>query len=111
MHGLLKRLAHPPDMDGTVGCVALLLFVALHVQGVTATKAPRVSLSQDLLTSNGTKAVYATLNGVPHWRLLPHLWVDKTVRLRWTHGKVVSPMSHADACPLCSAWSPLTNAR
>ncbi len=88
MLGPPQILAHSVNMDRNRGCIALLLFFALHPQGVTTTTARQISLSQDLVTSNGTRAVYATLNGVPHWRLLPHLWVDKTVRLHWTHGKV-----------------------
>ena len=84
----------------------LLLLFALHAQGVTAKTARQVSLSQDLVTSNGTRAVYATLNGVPHWRLLPHLWVDKTVRLHWTHGKVRSGCFMQ--MPVCCAQPGLT---
>ena len=85
------------------GCVALLLIVALLAQGVTATTDHYVGLSQDLVTSNGTRAVYAMINGVPHWRLFPHLWVDKSVRLHWAHGKVDFSMSRPDACLPCSA--------
>ena len=66
----------------------LLILLLLGAQSATAATSQHVSLSEDLLTSNGTRAVYATLDGVPHWRLLPHLWVDKTVSLRWNHGKV-----------------------
>ena len=79
-----------PSIIRTAGCVALLLLILVATNSVAATPALHVSLSQDLVTSNGTRAVYATLDGVPHWRLLPHLWVDKTAKLRWTHGKVAS---------------------
>ena len=66
----------------------LLILLLLVAHSAAAVASQHVSLSKDLLTSNGTRAVYATLDGVPHWRLLPHLSVDKTVSLRWNHGKV-----------------------
>ena len=105
MLGISQTIAHPPGMRKSVGCVALFFLIALHTQDVTATKARQMPLSQDLVTSNGTRADYATLHGVPHWRLLPHLWVDKTVRLHWAHGKVESlalmqmPACHAELRP------------
>ena len=54
-----------------------------------------MSLSQDLVTTNGMRAVYATVEGVPYWRLLPHLWVDKTVKLHWNswQGEGMTPCS------------------
>ena len=79
-----------PSIIRTTGCIAMLLLILLVTDSVAATTALHVSLSQELVTSNGTRAVYATLDGVPHWSLLPHLWVDKTVKLRWTYGKVAS---------------------
>ncbi|EIE24259.1 hypothetical protein COCSUDRAFT_65818 [Coccomyxa subellipsoidea C-169] len=42
---------------------------------------------KDLRLNDGTYAVYTVLEGVPKWRLLPYLWVDKAVSLRWNRGK------------------------
>ena len=90
-----QRLAFDAiEMIRTGGSSAILLILLLGAHSAGAVASQHVSLSKELLTSNGTRAVYAMHDGVPHWRLLPHLWVDKTVSLRWNHGKVGAD-SHA----------------
>ena len=88
MFRFLRHAFDAVKMIRTRGSSAILLILLLGAHSAAAVASQHVSLSKDLLTSNGTRAVYAMLAGVPHWRLLPHLWVDKTVSLRWNHGKV-----------------------
>ncbi|CAL8462177.1 g1708 [Coccomyxa elongata] len=52
-----------------------------------AEAATETKLARDLRLSDGTYVVYTVVEGVPKWRLLPYLWVDKAVNLRWNRGK------------------------
>ena len=88
MHGQQNIATDTPGMIGTTDCAKVILLVLLIAHGAQATAPQHLSLSQDLVTTNGMRSVYATVEGVPYWRLLPHLWVDKTVKLHWNHGKV-----------------------
>ncbi|BDA46042.1 probable nuclear envelope integral membrane protein 1 [Coccomyxa sp. Obi] len=67
-----------------MGVIALVIscLCILSAEAATQTK-----LARDLRLSDGTYAVYTVVEGVPNWRLLPYLWVDKAVNLRWNRGK------------------------
>ncbi len=86
-------------MIRTAACAAALLLLVCET---AARPRQQLSLSESLVTSNGTRAVYSIVDGVPHWRLLPHLWVDKAVRLLWDQGKVEAFIS---ICPSLSTSS------
>lgn len=71
----------------------------------SAQAALHTKLVKDLRLNDGTYAVYTVLEGVPKWRLLPYLWVDKAVSLRWNRGKVliaILPQISKQACFLLS---------
>ncbi len=90
---LMTSKAQPPTRvkecrcfpNSQMGIIAVLVscLCALSAEAATETK-----LTRDLRLSDGTYVVYTVVEGVPKWRLLPYLWVDKAVNLHWNRGKV-----------------------
>ena len=70
---------------------ALLL---LSVQSTHGTQQPEFNKS--LRLPDGTDVHFASVHGVPRWRLLPYLWFDKTVRVSCA-GRKACPL-HCQCC-------------
>ena len=68
---------------------ALLLLLAQPASG-----AQQAEFDQSLRLPDGTDVHFASVHGVPRWRLLPYLWFDKTVRVSCPGSKACpSPIS------------------
>lgn len=79
------RRCFPISQTGVLALLTCCL-CTLSAEAATETK-----LARDLRLSDGTYVVYTVVEGVPKWHLLPYLWVDKAVNLRWNRGKARTP--------------------
>lgn len=83
-----------------------LVTTSLQPSGVLGS-AQAVQLSKALYTQDGKHGIYTVLHGVPKWRLLPFLWIQKVVTLSWKKVKVCSHATglKAHLCPAASHCS------
>lgn len=89
---LMTSKAQPSSQLKGRRCIPISQLVVLAVVisclcALSAEAATETTLARDLRLSDGTYVVYTVVKGVPKWRLLPYLWVDKAINLRWNRGK------------------------
>ena len=84
------------------GCIlAAIVVLVTSVQFSSVLgDAQALQLSKALYTEDGKHGVYEVLHGVPKWRLLPFLWIQKVVKLSWTKVKVCT----SRRCPEGTVW-------
>lgn len=68
--------------------LAAALHALLLLYVVQAHTPHQAALDKAFRLPDGTDVRYATVDGVPRWRLLPYLWYDKTVHVSCPGRKV-----------------------
>ena len=89
--------------------LAAVLSALLLLSAQPASGAQLAEFDESLRLPDGTDVHFASVHGVPRWRLLPYLWYDKTVRVSCPGRKASPPHYQCAALNACQCASLLNN--